>query len=63
MKNNNCEFDVTIIFYIDYFSFDNEYSGETFTIEKLRKDICSEIFKDEKPSVMTVKIFCLLLTF
>ena len=47
MKNNNCEFDVTIIFYIDYFSFDHEYSGETFTIEKLRKDICSEIFKDE----------------
>ena len=51
MKNNNCEFDVTIIFYIDYFSFDNEYSGETFTIEKLRKDICSEIFKDENKSL------------
>ena len=51
MKNNNCEFDVTIIFYIDYFSFDHEYSGETFTIEKLRKDICSEIFKDENKSL------------
>ena len=47
MKNNNCEFDVTIIFYIDYFSFDHEYSGEIFTIEQLRKKICSEIFKDE----------------
>ena len=51
MKNNICEFDVTIIFYIDYFSFDHEYSGETFTIEKLRKDICSEIFKDENKSL------------
>ena len=51
MKNNNCEFDVTIIFYIDYFSFDHEYSGEIFTIEQLRKEICSEIFKDENKSL------------
>ena len=51
MKNNNCEFDITIIFYIDYFSFDNEYSGKVFTIEQLRKDICSEIFKDENKSL------------
>ena len=51
MKNNNCEFDITIIFYIDYFRFDNEYSGKVFTIEQLRKDICSEIFKDENKSL------------
>ena len=47
MMNNNCKFDLTIILYFDDFSFDDDYSEEIFTIEQLRKNICSEIFKDE----------------
>ena len=47
MMNTNCKFDLTIILYFDDFSFDDDYSEEIFTIEQLRKNICSEIFKDE----------------